>query len=109
MKELTNHQRCQFIVNKFCREPINWPKNYKIAKKLISLYDFSAFESMELPKKVAGLQFFLCPDGKEVIDKELTKKELIFPEKQKIDILDEKVGADYEEKIGIKSLMEFLN
>lgn len=106
--ELTNHQKCQFIVNKFCKEPINWPQNYKIAKKLLKDNEFWVFDSLTLPYKIAGLQFFLCEDGKEVLLKEMNKKELVFPEKIKVELSETKVGADYE-VFGSKTLMEFLN
>ena len=108
-EELTLHQKHQHIVKKFCREPINWAANYKIAKKLLTLYNFDIFDSLELGWKLNGLQFFLCDVGKELLEKEKNKKELVLLPKAEYKIEKEKVGADYERKNKKQSIMDFID
>lgn len=57
------HECCKKLVNYFCYKPI-WPKELKIAKKLLRLSpDVDAWLSLVLPYRINSLSFFLSPNG----------------------------------------------
>ena len=62
---MTSHELCRFIINKHCKSPINWPREIKIAKKLIShVPEESFWEEFYLGFKVNTLAYLLTGSGK---------------------------------------------
>lgn len=61
------HEACKFLVVKFCKGPIDWPKEIKFAKKLLQLSpDTEAWDGIDLGFKLNSLAYFLG-DGKEFV------------------------------------------
>ena len=68
--ELTLHQKRQFLVDKFCKTPPNWVRDYPNAKILVDAYGFDVFNSLELSFKLNTLSWFYTDAGKELLEKE---------------------------------------
>ena len=90
--KIIKHKLCQFIVKKYIKQNINWPREIKIAQKLIKKFNNSKFwqNLPELGSPPPSLAWFLKPEGKAFILKQyeyfnlnLNKKEVIL-EKNKI-------------------------
>ena len=66
------HKLCQLIVKKFIRGNINWPREIKIAQKLIKRFNsFHFWENLiELKNPPPSLAWFLKPEGKAFLLKE---------------------------------------
>ena len=64
--KLTDHGKCKFLVSKFVvKDNLNWPREIKIAKKLLKLYpDFVVWSNLKLDFKLNSLAFFLMDEGK---------------------------------------------
>lgn len=62
------HWACKELVGKFVKEP-NWPKEIKIAKKLLFNYspDLDAWLALNMSYKLTSLAFFLTENGKSFI------------------------------------------
>lgn len=59
---------CQKLIEKFCDNPSSWPKEIKIARKLLLLCpDLDAWYGLTLPKKINSLSYFLSSEGKDFI------------------------------------------
>lgn len=100
---------CREIINLFCKEPINWPREIKIAKDLIKKYPTVNFwKSVDLGFKLPCLAYFKTATGSKLL--ELTKKkiELALPEKEVYTLNTEKIGEDVEVDKKPKTLKEFL-
>lgn len=89
----------KFLVTKFVKpEKINWPREMKLAKKVLSKYDFEDLEKVSLSFFVNSLAFFLTPDGEDQLRKEF--KNIV----QEVNIYEdpeftgEKYEAKYKEK-----------
>lgn len=109
------------LVRLFLKEPtkINYPREYGVAKKLLSTYsDFTFWKSTLLdPKRsiLNSLAYFLTEDGKYFlkynysIHKKREKLSLVSPESKKIPLSENKIGKDLSPKIEVKlSLMDFI-
>lgn len=90
--KISNHKLCQLIVKKFVRGNINWPREIKIAQRLLKKFNsFEFWDNLkELGSPPPSLAWFLKPEGKAFLLKEyesfnlnLNKKEVIL-EKNKI-------------------------
>ena len=66
------HKLCQFIIKKYVDGNINWPREIKIAKRLINKFNSFKFwlNLKELGSKPPSLAWFLKPEGKSFLLKE---------------------------------------
>ena len=106
---MTNHKLCQFIVKKYIKKNINWPREIKIAQKLIKkLKEFEFWENLQdLKSSPPSLAWFLKPEGKAFLLKEYEKFKLNL----KIEIVKlEKNKVQDDKKIcqKPKTLLEFI-
>ncbi|NBW09879.1 MAG: hypothetical protein EBR82_17825 [Caulobacteraceae bacterium] len=106
---MTNHKLCQFIVKKYINKNINWPREIKIAQKLIKkLKEFEFWENLQdLKSSPPSLAWFLKPEGKAFLLKEYEKFKLNL----KIEIVKlEKNKVQDDKKIcqKPKTLLEFI-
>mgnify|MGYP006969489835 CR=1 FL=1 len=102
---------CKFIIEKFVDpKKINWPRDMKIAKKLIKEYcDFDFWKFVSLQTDLYSLAFFVSVKGKQLLKDrhELYEKQKIDLDKAKPEMSEEKLGEDA--KIAPpKSLKDFL-
>lgn len=69
---MTNHKLCQFIVKKYIKNNINWPREIKIAQRLIKKFNrFIFWENLkDLKNPPPSLAWFLKPEGKAFLLKE---------------------------------------
>jgi len=105
----TNHKLCQFIVKKYVRGNINWPREIKIAQKLVKRFNsFDFWDNLkDLGSPPPSLAWFLKAEGKAFILKEYEKFNLDF-NKQEIKIETNKIGEDKNICLKPKSLIEFI-
>lgn len=102
------HDKEVYITEKFCREPINWAREMKMARKLyLKFSDISFWEYLELPKKLNSLAFFLCYDGKKLLTNKYSLFTLEIQPTSKVEVGNEKLGEDrkIEKK---KTLLELI-
>lgn len=104
-----NHKLCQFIVIKFIKNNINWPREIKIAQKLIKKFkDFKFWENLcDLKSPPPSLAWFLKPEGKAFLLKEYEKFNLNLNIKD-IKLKSNKIGYDKKICQKPKSLIEFI-
>jgi len=104
-----NHKLCQFIVKKFIISNINWPREIKIAQKLVKR--FNSFEFWDNLKQLASpppsLAWFLKPEGKAFILKEYEAFKLNL-NKQLIILKENKIGGDKKVCQKPKTLLQFI-
>lgn len=61
---------CRILVDKFCPNCDNWPREMKIAKKLLYICpDIEAWQALKLPFAIHSLSYFLTEVGKVFIPK----------------------------------------
>ena len=69
---------CQRLVEKFCANPDSWPKEIKIARKLLKMCpDLESWYALTLPKEINSLSFFLCKDGGMFIPTSIKNPDLL--------------------------------
>jgi hypothetical protein len=74
----------QDFISRVVREPINWPREMKILKKILPLYEEESFwGSVNVTFKVPSLAFFLTDRGASLLQAEY-KKFKFEPEKAKV-------------------------
>jgi hypothetical protein len=87
-------EMCRFIVSKFISKNINWPREIKIAKKLIVNYpDFGywrACNTIDLP----SLAFFLTHNGKNFLDQQKLRQSLKVESPEVFSLEKDKIGND---------------
>ncbi len=91
-----------------------WPRECKIAKKLLSKFTIEFFRFCPKPDfKVPSLAWFLTENGKKFINYqyfEYQKSKLnLIDKREEIILQDEKVGEDIQITRKPKTLKEFLN
>lgn len=99
----------QYLVWKFCENAatINWPKEIKIATKLLSLYpEFEFWQSAELNFKMESLCYFLGEKGLNQLKFFYLKFKYRLPDKDKPEPFKEKIGDDFSQK-EIKKFFNF--
>lgn len=104
-----NHKLCQFIIKKYVKGNINWPREIKIAQKLIKKFkEFEFWYNLkDLVNPPPSLAWFLKPQGKIFLLQEYERFKLNLV-KEQVALKDEKVSQD---KIIIKkpkTLISFL-
>ena len=106
---MNKHKLCQFIIKKYIKNNINWPREIKIAQKLIKKIDsFDFWKNLqELKSPPPSLAWFLKSEGKSFLFKEYGKFKLIF-ETKSIKIYENKIGEDKKVCQKPKNLLEFI-
>ena len=67
----TFHKRCQLIVEKHIKVPIEFPREMKLAYKLFDIEDnFEFWYYFPIDFKLNSLAFFNTEKGKELVEKE---------------------------------------
>ena len=103
---------CKILIQKYIsKENIIWPREIKIAKKLLSLYPIEFWLQYSPEIEIYSLSIFLTPSAKKELSKEhslfcLTKpKEEIILEKMPVIQLEETSKKDKKSR----SLLEFVD
>jgi hypothetical protein len=109
MQKNTNHKLCQFIIKKYINQKVDWPREIKIAQKLIKTYKGYSFWNGLKPANLPSLAFFLTEDGKKFIAMEKIKDNLELDKPIKFEIQEIKIGEDKKVCKKPKSLLEFIN
>jgi hypothetical protein len=107
--KITSHKLCQFIIKKYINQKIDWPREIKIAQKLIKIYQGYSFWNGLKPINLTSLAFFLTDDGKKFIAMEKKKDNLELDKPIKFEIQEAKFGEDKKVCKRPKSLLEFIN
>lgn len=104
----SNHKLCQFIIKKYVKNNIDWPKEVKIAQKLIKKYKrFNIWGSIK-EIKLPSLAWFLTDNGENFINLELKKLNLELNSANKFVLQDRKIGADKNTCHKPKTVLEFI-
>lgn len=108
------HKLCQYIINKYIEEgKINWPREIKIAQKLIRFYPEQMFwEDLPPLTKLYSLAYFLSGEGINY----LKERYMVFSNDGIEITLDDtidlaslpKIGEDKKVKNVAKNLRDFL-
>ena len=109
------HNKCKFLVSKFCKERqfLNWGKEISIAKKLLNTYPDMEFWT-KLPHRDFGntLSFFLTEEGKGFLQTQKKVMTLSLSEPETYELSEKKLSSDAEKetkKSKPKTLFEFLD
>jgi len=75
-----DHKLCQYIIKKYIQINVNWPREIKIAQKLIKKFNnFYFWKNLQNFKNpLPSLAWFLKPEGKAFLIKENEKENLKF-------------------------------
>jgi len=106
---MNKHKICQFIIKKYIKENINWPREIKIAQKLIKKFNIFKFwqNLQELKSPPPSLAWFLKPEGKAFLLKEYEAFKLILDTEQII-LKENKIGEDKKVCKKPKTLLQFI-
>ena len=107
-KILTNHKLCQFIIKKYIPFNINWPREIKIAQKLLKEYKGYDFWNNLNQIKLNSLAWFLTEEGQRFINLEIKKQKLKEPNKEKHNIEEKKIGEDKNTCQKPKTILQFI-
>jgi len=104
-----NHKLCQLIVKKYIRGKINWPREIKIAQKLVKKFNcFDFWDNLiELGSPPPSLAWFLKSEGKAFLLKEYELFNLNLNQNP-IKLEQNKVEQDKNICKKPKSLLEFI-
>lgn len=107
--KVSNHKLCQLIVKKFVKGNINWPREIKIAQKLVKKFNsFNFWDNLkELGSPPPSLAWFLKPEGKAFLLKEYENFKLDL-NRQEIKIEEYKIGEDKNICQKPKTLIQFI-
>lgn len=105
---MTSHKLCQFIIKKYIKSQINWPREIKIAQKLIKTYKGYDFWNSLNEIKLNSLAWFLTEDGYKFINLELRKQNLKEIKSEKYNIRESKTGEDKNTCQKPKTILEFI-
>jgi len=105
----SNHKLCQLIVKKYIKGNISWPREIKIAQRLIKKFkEFEFWTNLkELGSPPPSLAWFLKQEGKAFLLKEYEKFKLNLNTKEIILEID-KIGEDKNVCQKPKTLLEFI-
>ena len=106
---MSKHKLCQLLVKKFVRGSINWPREIKIAQKLIKRFNsFEFWDNLkELGSPPPSLAWFLKPEGKAFLLKEYEAFKLNL-NKEQITLNKNKIGEDKKVCQKPKTLLQFI-
>lgn len=105
---MNNHKLCQFIIKKYIKSNINWPREVKIAQKLIKKYKGYDFWNLLDNAKLNSLAWFLSEDGEKFIAINVKKQSLKEAKKEIFKIAKEKIGEDKNTCQKPKSILQFI-
>jgi hypothetical protein len=105
---MSSHKLCQYIIKKYIQTNINWPREIKIAQKLIKQYKGDKFWNNLNSAKLNSLAWFLTEDGIKFINLELKKQNLKETDRISYSIKDKKVGEDKNTCQKPKTLLQFI-
>ena len=107
--KISNHKLCQLIVKKYVKGNVNWPREIKIAQRLIKKFkSFEFWDNLkELGSPPPSLAWFLKAEGKAFLLREYESFNinLNIP---KIELKENKVEDDKKICKKPKSLIEFI-
>lgn len=112
MAKNTLHNKCKLLVSHFCSgaKYISWPKEIKIAKQLLQKNkEVKFWLSLQLPKPIFTLSWFLTDDGKRFLQVSKLKQNLELPKPSERVIFKDKIGEDKEVTKKPKTIFDFLN
>lgn len=106
---MTRHQLCQLIVKKYIKGQVNWPREIKIAQKLIKKFNsFEFWDNLkELGSPPPSLAWFLKNEGKAFLLKEYESFNLNL-NKDNIHLEKEKVQEDKAIIRKPKTILDFI-
>lgn len=106
---VSNHKLCQLIVKKYVKGVVNWPREIKIAQKLIKKFkSFHFWNNLkELGSPPPSLAWFLKSEGKAFLLKEYEYFNISL-NKEKINLNKNKIGEDKKICQKPKTLLEFI-
>lgn len=107
--KITKHKLCQFIVKKYIKQNINWPREIKIAQSLIKKYNTYKFWHNLKDLKLPSLAWFLTQEGKTFIAVESIRNKVIIPKPVKYKLEENKINEDKNVCQKPKSLLEFIS
>ena len=104
-----NHKLCQFIVKKYVKGNINWPREIKIAQRLTKRFNSFDFwgNLKELGSPPPSLAWFLKTEGKAFLLKEYEKFKLNL-NTETVKLEENKVQDDKKICQKPKTLIEFI-
>ena len=112
MPKNTLHNKCKLLVSHFCAHAkfVNWGKEIKIAKKLLTENsEVKYWLSLQLSKPIFSLSWFLTKEGKDFLQVSKLKQNLVLPKASERAILKDKIGEDKQIFQKPKTIFEFLN
>lgn len=100
---------CQLIVKKFVKGKINWPREIKIAQKLVKRFNsFDFWDNLkELGSPPPSLAWFIKPEGKSFLLKEYESFNLNLNQNI-IKLQENKIEEDKNICKKPKTLLEFI-
>ena len=106
---MTNHKLCQLIVKKYVKGNISWPREIKIAQRLVKKFNnFDFWDNLKnLGSPPPSLAWFLKSEGKAFLLKEYEDFNLNL-NKPKIELQKNKVEEDKNICKKPKTLLEFI-
>ena len=107
--KISNHKLCQLIVKKYVKGNVNWPREIKIAQRLIKKFkSFEFWDNLkELGSPPPSLAWFLKAEGKAFLIKEYESFNMNF-DKKVIHLKQNKISEDKNICQKPKSLIEFI-
>lgn len=104
-----NHKLCQLIVKKYVKGQVNWPREIKIAQKLIKRFNSFDFwnKLIELGNPPPSLAWFLKAEGKAFLLKEYELFNLNLNQKT-VTLQKNKVEEDKNICKKPKTLLDFI-
>lgn len=106
--KITGHKLCQFIIKKFVKNNINWPKEIKITKVLVSKRkDYSFWNNLN-DITIPSTAWFLTPDGETFLALQGKRESLKDINKIKYKISEDKIGEDKNTCQKPKSVLQFI-
>jgi hypothetical protein len=106
--KITNHKLCQFIIKKYIKEKVNWPREIKIAQKLTKIHKGYSYWDNLKELKLPSLAWFLTDEGKVFMATESIKQKMIIEKPIKYQLEENKIGEDKKVCQKPKSLLEFI-
>ena len=109
MKKPNAHKLCQFIIKKYVKQNINWPREVKIAQRLVKKFNsFDFWDNLiELKSPPPSLAWFLKPEGKAFLLKEYEKFNLNLGDSN-IVLSNNKIFEDKKICKKPKTLLDFI-
>ena len=106
---MTSHKLCQLIIKKYIKGQVNWPREIKIAQRLVKRFNsFDFWDNLKnLGSPPPSLAWFLKAEGKAFLLKEYEDFNLNL-NKQEVILKENKVEQDKNICKKPKTLLEFI-